>query len=110
VDRILELSDTREEAAPDALARDLAEESLDEIEPGNAGRREVELEAFVPGEPSLHRRRLVRSVVVEHEMNIEMVLHRRGSDPSMDFAADAFDCPMQRLLLALSGHGTNVCF
>jgi hypothetical protein len=59
----------------DALLRDFGEEALDEIEPGGTGRREVQMEAAMIGEPALHRGRLVRPVVVEHEMNIQMPLH-----------------------------------
>ena len=36
VDRLLEVSNAPEGTAPDALARDLGEEALDQIEPGGA--------------------------------------------------------------------------
>ena len=75
VDRLLQLRDACECTAPNALGRDLGEKALDEIEPGCAGGREVQMEAPVLGEPRLHFRRLVRPIVVEHEMEIEVPLH-----------------------------------
>src|SRR5260221_381035 len=69
VDCLLELGDAPEDAAPDALGGDLGEEALDEIEPGCARRREVQLEAPMLGEPRLHLGRLVRPVVVEHQVD-----------------------------------------
>src|SRR5262249_28654782 len=53
-----------------ALAGDLGEEALDEIQPGSASRGEVEMKARVRGEPCLHRRMLVGAVVIENEMDI----------------------------------------
>lgn len=57
-------------AAPDTLHRSLGEEALDEVEPLRAGRRQVEMEAWMLREPGLHHGRLVRSVVVEHEVDV----------------------------------------
>ena len=81
VDRPLELGDAPEDAAPDALGGDLVEEALDEIEPGCAGRREVQLETRMLGELRLYLGRLVRSVVVEHEMDAEVLLHAPVDPP-----------------------------
>ena len=53
VDRLLEVSNAPEDAAADTLARDLGEEALDEIQPGCAGRREVQLEAWMLVQPRL---------------------------------------------------------
>jgi hypothetical protein len=58
-----------EGASPQALARDLGEEALDEIEPRGSGRGEVELKPRMLPEPRRYRRMLVRAVVVENEMN-----------------------------------------
>src|SRR5690606_7549070 len=74
VDRILELGNAREGATSDALGRNLGEEALDEIEPRRARRREVAMEARMICEPRLHHVSLVRPVVVEHEMHIEVPL------------------------------------
>jgi hypothetical protein len=62
-------------AAPDALRRNLGEEALDEFEPGGGSRREVQLEARMPGEPRVDLGRLGRPVVVEDEVHVEMLLH-----------------------------------
>src|ERR1700730_10518497 len=61
-----------EDASADALARDLGEEPLDEIEPRTGCRREMQLETLVPGEPALHLLCLVRGVIVDDQMQIEM--------------------------------------
>ena len=97
MDRLLQLGDAGEGAAPDALARDLGEEALDEIEPGRAGRREVQLEARMLGEPRLHLGRLVRPVVVEHEVDVEVLLHA-PVDPLQE--ADELLGTVARLALA----------
>jgi hypothetical protein len=67
-DGILELGHARERAAADALLRNLSEEALDEIEPGGAGRREVQIES------ALHSLRLVGPVFVQHEVDVELPL------------------------------------
>ncbi len=71
VDRGFEFRDIVEVASADALARDLGEEPLDEIEPRAGCRREVQLETLVPGEPALHLLCLVRGVIVDDQMQIE---------------------------------------
>src|SRR5262249_13730805 len=43
------------------------------LQPGGAGRGEVEMNPRVPGEPRLHRRMLVRTVVVENEMEVPVL-------------------------------------
>ena len=53
------------------LARDLGEDPLDEIDPPAGRWGEVELETLLPGEPALHLLCLVRSVIVDDEMQIE---------------------------------------
>lgn len=50
-----ECGHTGECSAPDALARDLREEALDQIEPGGTGRREVEVGARMLSELGFHR-------------------------------------------------------
>src|SRR6202035_5279008 len=72
VDRCFEFRDIVEDASADALARDLGEEPLDEIEPRTGCRREMQLETLVPGEPALHLLCLVRGVIVDDQMQIEM--------------------------------------
>jgi hypothetical protein len=58
------------EGAPaEALACDLGEEALDEVQPGGAGWREVEMKSRVLRESGLDHRMLVRAVVVENQMD-----------------------------------------
>jgi hypothetical protein len=71
MDRGFEFRDIMEDAASDALARDLGEEPLNEIEPRAGCWREVQLETLVPGEPPLHILCLVSGVIIDDEMQIE---------------------------------------
>ena len=48
VDRDLEVKHASEDAAPDALAGDLSEEALDEVQPRAGGRCKVQMKARVP--------------------------------------------------------------
>lgn len=59
------------EALQLALAQ-LAEEALDQIEPGGRGRQEVEMDARMPVQPRLHLRVLVSGVVVQDEVEVEL--------------------------------------
>jgi len=54
----------------DALARDLGEKALNEIQPRSAGRGEVEMKARMLREPRLHCGVLVGAAVVENEMDV----------------------------------------
>jgi hypothetical protein len=47
------------------------EPALDEIEPGRAGRGEMEMEAGVAGEPAVNHRRLVRAVVLQNQVHVQ---------------------------------------
>ena len=55
-DRANELGDAAEGATADALAGDLGEPALDEVEPGGRRRSEVQAVARVRGEPGTHLR------------------------------------------------------
>jgi hypothetical protein len=84
-DRVFKFRDIMEHASSDALARDLGEEPLDEIDPRAGCWGEVELETLLPGEPALHLLCLVRSAIVDDEM------HRGGS--SLEYAQlQQYDC------------------
>ena len=48
VDGGLQIADAGVTGSPDALRRDFGEEAFDEVQPGCAGRREMQLEARVP--------------------------------------------------------------
>src|ERR1700704_2828469 len=66
-----------ERAATDHFFGDEAKPALHLVEPGTAGRREMEVEATTFGrlEPALHGRTLVGTVVVENEMQLDIVGH-----------------------------------
>ena len=104
-DRLFEFGDAGEGAAPDALHRDLGEEALDEVEPRSASRREVEMEARMFREPGLHLGRLVRSVVIEHEMDVEWRSHA-AVDPTQE--ADELLRAMPGLALADYAAGARI--
>ena len=65
------------DAAPDLFLGEEREPALDEIEPRRAGRREVQMEARALGQPAPDHRRLVRAVVVEDEVDVEVRGHVR---------------------------------
>ena len=66
VDHGLELIDAGVAASADALCGDLGEEAFDQVHPGRAGSREMQLEAGMLFQPGLHLGRLVGGVVVEN--------------------------------------------
>ena len=68
----LEIGDALEDAAAYALSGDGGEEPLDHVDPGCRGGGEVEVEPSMRLEPPFHRRRLVRGVVVDDEVEIEI--------------------------------------
>ena len=70
--RLLELTRTAMRAATDLLLRERREPPLDEIEPQCPCRCEVQMEARMAREPAVDARRLVRAVVVENQMHIEV--------------------------------------
>ncbi len=76
-DGSFECCDAREGPTAYAAPCDFCEETFDLVQPTRAGRRKVQFEARVCGEPAPHGRRLMRSVVVEDKMNREMLGHLR---------------------------------
>src|SRR5689334_16451989 len=72
VDSLHELSDGAERTAPNGLLRDQTKPTLHLIEPRAVGGREMQL---IPGsarQPGADRGVLVRAIVVEDEMNVEI--------------------------------------
>ena len=61
--------------APELLFGQEREGALDLVEPGGAGRREVDMPAGMPGQPALDGRGLVGGVVVHHQMDVEVAGH-----------------------------------
>ena len=72
VDGHLQFDHGVEDAATDALSGDLGEEALDQVEPGCRGRREMNAEARMPGQPRLDFGMGVSGVVVGDQMDIEV--------------------------------------
>lgn len=70
-DGAFELRYTLEFAAANTFSGDLGEEPLDHVEPGSRGRRKVQMEVGMGFEPALYGRRLIRSMIVNDEMEIE---------------------------------------
>ena len=64
--------DAAMDAAPDLALGDQSEEALDLIEPGCAGRGEVDVPARSLGEPVADQRGLVGGVVVHDQMHVEI--------------------------------------
>lgn len=62
-------------AAADALLSEGGEPALDMIEPGSQSGREVHVEPRMAGKPIAYRRRLVRVVVIHHEMDVHAARH-----------------------------------
>ena len=59
--------------APELFLGQEREEALDLVQPGSAGRREVDMPARMAGQPTLNGRRLVGCVVVHDQMDVELV-------------------------------------
>src|SRR6516164_8278116 len=70
-----ELIDAAMDAALDLLIGEQREPAFDLVEPGGAGRREVEVIARVAGEPRFDGWRFVGGIIVEHQMDVEIGWH-----------------------------------
>src|SRR5271169_5132652 len=67
-----EIVDAAMDAALELLVAEESEPAFYLIEPGRAGRGEVEVIARVAGEPRFHGRGLVGGVIVKHQMDVEI--------------------------------------
>jgi hypothetical protein len=67
-DGLLKVFDAGEHAATELILGEVAEETLDHIEPTAGGRREMEMESLVASGPCQHVGVLVRGVVVYDEV------------------------------------------
>src|SRR5262245_35834240 len=76
-DGLFELPGAAVNAPPELLLRESREPALDQIDPGRAGGREVDLEAWMPGEPPMNQGRLVRAVVVQDVVHRQARRHGR---------------------------------
>lgn len=65
-----ELFKVFEDAAPDALVGQIAEEALDLVQPRSRGGREVDVEPLMPCQPALDALVFVSGIVVADDMNL----------------------------------------
>src|SRR5215469_8625858 len=72
VDRLHQFFDAEKAAAPNPLLRELTQPTFDQIQPRRARRNEMEMEAPMASEPTLHLGVLVRAVVVHDQMKVQV--------------------------------------
>ena len=70
-DRLVQFDDGAEDAALQAPLGQGGKQALDGVDPGGRGRREMDVEAGMPGQPALHGLGLVGGVVVEDQVQVE---------------------------------------
>src|SRR5688572_23617341 len=70
--RRLQLRDAAMDAAPELFVRELGEPTLDQVQPGPIGRREVHVKARALGLPVPDQGRLVRPVVIYDQLDVEV--------------------------------------
>ena len=98
-DGTFQIGNVAEHAAPDLIFGDVAEESLDQIEPGCTGRREVQMEARMLGQPGADLGVLVGGVVVDDQMQI-----KRPRGASIQMSEEGKELVVSVLGQALANH------
>ena len=83
VDRGNQFCFATEYAAAYSLIGEITEESLNHVEPGSAGRREMHLKSRMTSEPTLNFGMLVRSIVIGDQMDLQ-VTWRLGIDETQE--------------------------
>ena len=71
-DGVLQCTRAAVAAAPDLLLGECPKPTFDLVDPGGVGRREVQVEPGMAQQPTLDKRRLVRAVIVEDQMDLEV--------------------------------------
>lgn len=74
-----ELFDARKGAASDGLVGNLSKEALGLIAPGAVARREMYVPARAIGQPSLDLRMIVRGVVIDDAVDVQVGRYALGS-------------------------------
>ena len=92
-DGFLEFGDAAEDAPPDRVPGDVREEALDEVQPRGTGRREVNGEPAMAGQPSLDLGMLVCAVVVGDQMQ-RLVFGRLAVDLLQKFQPLGMGVPL----------------
>ena len=73
LDGCFELPGASEGSATELFLGKSGEETLDQIDPRSAGRREVKDEARPLGQPPFDQRCLVRAVVIQNQVNVQVM-------------------------------------
>ena len=104
LDRLLKLTRAAVAATTDLLLGERREPTLDLVDPGCTGRREVQVELRSAGQPVMNHRRLVGAVVIQHEMSVEPLRHRLGNAVEEPAELDSAMAPVALADYLISGH------
>ena len=80
LNRLFQLPGAAIAAASELLLGEGREPSFDLVQPGSVGGREVQVEVRSAGQAIINHRRLVGAVVVQHQVNVEPLGDRLGTD------------------------------
>lgn len=97
-DGLVQFDDGAEDAALQPPLGQRGEQALDGVDPGRAGGREMDMEARMAGEPSLHGLGLVGGVVVEDQVQVEF---GRGLLVDQAEEADGSSCSVRAITAAI---------
>ena len=81
------------------------EPAFDQVKPRTTSRGEVQMEAWVPQQPTLDGRRLVRSIIVQNQVQVQFAGYA-GIDGFQEITK--FDCAVPPMKLANNGTGLGV--
>lgn len=94
VDGIDQVGNAFENATANAFVGDLAEPTLDQIQPGTGSWNKVQMETWMPFQPEFDPWMFVGAVIVDNEMEIEA-----GRSIRIDFVQEP-----DKLLMSVTGH------
>src|SRR5580700_2369344 len=77
--------------------------ALDQVEPGAAGRSEVQMEARMAQEPALDGRGLMGAVIIEDQVQLQFIRHR-----GVDGGKEAAKLDRAMALMELTDHGAGL--
>ena len=95
---LAQFSDAAEGVSVEGSSLELSEPAFDGVQPGRAGRREVDVVPGVTFEPGLDCRGRVRAAVIENEVNVEVAWRH---------AVDLPQEGQELLRTVLAGHPTD---
>src|SRR3954466_2556255 len=82
-DRLPQLRDARVRASFEGLLGEQPKESLHQIQPRRVRGREMKMDARMPEQPPMHRRRPMGREVVQHDVDLQ-----RGCDAALDLTEE----------------------